>query len=155
VKLLPVKTSLAGLFLASALCWAGCSVADSVRERVAADNAPHIRIFAAEPRAAYAAAHAALDPMGFRLTHGGPAEGQMDALSSVMAGEAGEKARQVSLHAEFHAADGGTEVKVWLKEIIEDDSARLGMATTTPMRDTPLYEVFFHAIQANLTAPPR
>ena len=150
-----VKTPLASLFLATALLLAGCSVADSVRERVAADNTPRTRTFAAEPRATYAAAHAALDPMGFRFTHGGPAEGQMDALSSVMAGEAGEKARQVSLHAEFHSADGGTEVKVWLKEIIEDDSSHLGMATTTPMRDTPLYEVFFHAIQSNLTAPPR
>jgi hypothetical protein len=150
-----VKISLTGFLLASALLLAGCSVADSVRDRVAADHAPHARVFAAEPRAAYAAAHAALDPMGFRLTHGGPAEGQMEALSSVMAGEAGEKARQVSLRAEFHAADGGTEVQVWLKEIIEDDSARLGMATTTTMRDTPLYEVFFHAIQANLTTPPR
>ena len=149
------KTPLASLFLATALLLAGCSVADSVRERVAADNTPRTRPSPPSREPTYAAAHAALDPMGFRFTHGGPAEGQMDALSSVMAGEAGEKARQVSLHAEFHSADGGTEVKVWLKEIIEDDSSHLGMATTTPMRDTPLYEVFFHAIQSNLTAPPR
>ncbi len=150
-----MRTSFSGILFAAALLLAGCAVADSVRERMAADNAPRTRTFPAEPRATYAAAHAALDPMGFRFTHGGPAEGQMDALSSVMAGEAGEKARQVSLHADFHAADGGTEVKIWLKEIIEDDSAHLGMATSTTMRDTPLYEVFFHAIQSNLTAPPR
>jgi hypothetical protein len=149
-----VKTSLSGLLLAGALLLGGCAVADSVRERVAEDHAPHTRIFAAEPRATYAAAHAALEPLGFNFTHGGPAEGRMDALSSVMPGEAGENARQVSLHAEFHSAEGGTEVKVTLKEIIEDDSAHLGMATTTGLRDTPLYEVFFHAIQANLTAPP-
>jgi hypothetical protein len=150
-----VKISLGGLLLAGALLLGGCAVADSVRERVAADHAPHTRVFAADPRAAYAAAHAALDPMGFRFTHGGPAEGLMDALSAVMPGEAGENARQVSLHAEFHAAEGGTEVRVTLKEIIEDDADRLGMATTTGLRDTPLYEVFFHAIQANLTGPPR
>ena len=150
-----MKTSLAGLLLAGALLLGGCAAADSIRESVAQDHAPHVRVFAAEPRATYAAAHAALEPMGFRFVHGGPAEGQLDALSAVMPGEAGENARQVSLHAEFHAAEGGTEVKLTLKEIIEDDSARLGMATTTRLRDTPLYEVFFHAIQANLTAPPQ
>ena len=46
--------------------------------------------------------------------------------------------------------EGGTEVRLTLKEIIEDSSEHLGMATTSPLRDTPLYEVFFHAIQANL-----
>lgn len=149
----PVKTSLSGLLLAGALLLGGCAVADSVRDQVAKDHAPHTRIFAAEPRATYAAAHAALEPLGFKFTHGGPAEGRMDALSAVMPGEAGENARQVSLHAEFHSAEGGTEVDLTLKEIIEDDSAHLGMATTTSLHDTPLYEVFFHAIQTNLTAP--
>jgi hypothetical protein len=149
-----VKTSLSAALLAAALLLGGCAVVDSMHERIEADNAPHARTFAAEPRPTYEAARAALDPMGFHLTRGGPAEGQMDALSAVMPGEAGENARQVSLHAEFHSAEGGTEVKVKLKEIIEDDSARLGTATSTSMRDTPLYEVFFHAIQQNLTAPP-
>jgi len=150
-----VKPSIFALLLASGPLLAGCSVATSLRERAAVDRAPHARVFAADPRPTFEAGRAALDPMGFRLTHGGAAEGQMDALSAVMPGEAGENARQVSLHAEFHSAEGGTEVKVTLKEIIEDDSAHLGMATSSTMRDTPLYEVFFHAIQANLTAPPR
>jgi hypothetical protein len=150
-----VKTSLTGFLLAAALALGGCAVADSVRERVAAESSPHARVFASDPRTTYAAARAALDPMGFTFTRGGPAEGRMEALSAVLPGEAGENARQVSLQAEFHSAEGGTEVRVTLKEIIEDDAARLGMATTTGLRDTPLYEVFFHAIQANLTAPPR
>jgi hypothetical protein len=88
--------------------------------------------------------------MGYTFSRGGPAEGWLDALGPVLPGDAGENARQISLHAEFHAAEGGTEVALNLKEIIEDSSAHLGMATTTPLRDTPLYEVFFHAIQANL-----
>lgn len=149
-----MKTTLSGLALAGVLFLAGCAVTDSVRDRIAANNAPHVRVFASDPRPTYAAALASLDPMGFRLTHGGPAEGQMDALSAVMPGEPGENAEQISLHAEFHSADGGTEVKVTLKDIVEDDSNHLGMATSTHMRDTPLYEVFFHAIQQNLTAPP-
>jgi hypothetical protein len=150
-----VKASLAGLVCAGALLLSGCNVVDSVHDRVAAENAPRVQVFAADPRTTYAAAHAALDPLGFHFTHGGPAEGRMDALSAVMPGDPGENAQQISLHAEFHSTDGGTEVKVNLKEIIEDDSAHLGMATTTHLRDTPLYEVFFHAIQQNLTAPAR
>jgi serine/threonine protein kinase len=49
--------------------------------------------------------------------------------------------------------DGGTEVTVVLKEIVEADSAdHAGVATETPLRDTPLYDNFLRAIQKALDA---
>jgi hypothetical protein len=49
--------------------------------------------------------------------------------------------------------DGGTELSLLLKELIEADSARkAGQATATPMNDTPLYEVFFRTVQQALDA---
>ncbi len=145
-----MKTRFPALGLLGVLLLGGCAVTDSVRERIAADSPAHTRIFATEPRAAYAAMRASLTGMGYTFSRGGPAEGWLDALGPVLPGDAGENARQISLHAEFRAAEGGTEVALSLKEIIEDSSAHLGMATTTPLRDTPLYEVFFRAIQAHL-----
>jgi hypothetical protein len=145
-----VKTRLSGLLLWGALLLGGCAMTDSVRDRVADDSPAHSHVFAAEPRAAYASLRLALNEMGYKFSRGGPAEGWLDALSPILPGDAGENARQVSLHAEFQAVEGGTEVRLTLKEIIEDSSEHLGMATTTPLRDTPLYEVFFHAIQADL-----
>jgi hypothetical protein len=54
------------------------------------------------------------------------------------------------------AAESGTEVEVSLIEVIEEDTANQpGMATQTPLRDTPLYEVFFRDVQTALTAPPK
>ncbi len=140
------------LLLVAALLLSGCGTVDSLRQRVTEDAPPHVRVFPADPRATFAAARAALDSIGYTFVRGGPAQGRMEALSAILPGEAGENARQISLSAQFRAAEGGTEVGVVLKEIVEDDSARLGVATTAPLRDTPLYEVFFRAIQANL--PP-
>jgi hypothetical protein len=93
---------------------------------------------------------AALDQFDFRFTHGGPAEGHLEAISSITHDSDG--ARQVSLVAEFRLANGGgTEIAVRMKEILEADSdAHLGQGTETPLRDTPLYEVFFHNIGQQL-----
>ena len=55
------------------------------------------------------------------------------------------------------ALDGGTEVRVTLEEIIEADSRRrAGQGTSTPLRDTPLYEVLFRNVQQALDSqkPP-
>jgi hypothetical protein len=142
------------LSLLAVVLLAGCDTVESVRDRVTQGAPPQERTFAAEPRAAYAAAQAALRSLGFTQTHGGPAEGTLDALSAIQPGDNPGGARQVSLHAEFRAVDGGTAVDVLMKEIIEDDSEHHpGMATTTTLRDTPMYEVFFHALQAGLPPP--
>jgi hypothetical protein len=88
--------------------------------------------------------------MDFRFIHGGPAEGEMAALSSIQHESDGD--RQVSLAAEFRVANGGgTEVTVRMKEVVETDpDAHLGQGVESPLRDTPLYAVFFHAIDQQL-----
>jgi hypothetical protein len=58
---------------------------------------------------------------------------------------------KVHLHP---AGDSGTEVVVSLTEMIEEPTPNEpAMATQTPLRDTPQYEVFFRDVQAALTAP--
>ncbi len=53
-------------------------------------------------------------------------------------------------------ATSGTEMTVSFTEIIEADSANHpGMATQTPLKDTPLYEDFFRDVQRALEAPPK
>ena len=57
---------------------------------------------------------------------------------------------KVRLHA---ALEGGTEVSVVLTEIIEADSSqRAGQGTSTPLIDTPQYEVFFRQVQQAIDA---
>ena len=137
---------------------AGCdsisNVADRVRDKIAARDAPRVRDYAAPPRATYEAVRIAAEEMGFRFLRGGPAQGEFDAVSGVGQGDAPNSARQISMKVRLHAAsDGGTEVTVVLKEIVEADSANhAGVATETPLRDTPLYDSYLRAIQKALDA---
>jgi hypothetical protein len=143
----------------AAVCFlCGCdsisNVADSVREKLAARDEPRVRDYAAPSRATYEAVRVAADQMGFRFLRGGPAQGEFDAISGVGQGAVPNSARQISMKVRLHAAsDGGTEVTVVLKEIVEADSANhAGVATETPLRDTPLYDSFFRTIQKVLEA---
>lgn len=142
------------LFLPVVACLLVCGCA-SIRDKMIVSSPPRVRIVPAPPRVAYSAARAALDQMGFTYTHGGPAEGELEAMSQVGPGDTPGSSHQYSLKAEFRAVSGGTEVSVRMNEIIEDDTEhRPGMATTTPLRDTPLYEVFFRALTNALGSPP-
>ena len=75
--------------VASVLCLAlaGCeSVRDatsSVRETIAARTAPHTHVYTADSRIVYAATRSALDEMGYRFLRGGPAQGEIDAISGL------------------------------------------------------------------------
>jgi len=91
----------------------------------------------------------AVDQIGFRFERGGSATGNLEAISGLATGDDPGSTRQFSLKAKLSPTlDGGTEVRVWIKEIIEGDSEhQQGFATESPLRDTPLYEAFFHAIQ--------
>ncbi len=103
---------------------AGCdSVSEQIRAPFVAPQ-PKSRVFAADERATYAAARAALDEMGFGYVRGGPAQGVIEALSSVQTG--GEASmnggRQLQLEAHFSpAADGGTQVDVVMHELVQSD----------------------------------
>jgi hypothetical protein len=142
-----------GLFC---LVLSGCdSVSEQIRAPFVAPQ-PKSHVFAADERATYAAAHAALDDLGFGFARGGPAQGVIEALGSVQTG--GEAslngARQLQLEAHFSpAADGGTQVDVVMHELVQSDlNQHPGMGTSTLLRDSPVYEEFFAAIGRHLAA---
>ncbi len=117
---------------------------------------PKSHVFTADERATYAAARGALDDLGYGFARGGPAQGVIEALSSVQTG--GETslngARQLQLKAHFSStADGGTQVDVLLYELVQSDlNQHPGMGTSTLLRDSPVYEEFFGAIGRHLAA---
>lgn len=151
------------LVLALVLCClaaGGCeSLSDatsSVREKFAARNEPRTKTFSAPPRVVFDAVRAAADHMGYRMTRGGPAQGEYEGVSGVGPGESVGSARQVGIKVRLHGTlDGtGTDVSVRFTEIVESNSSGRGLATEATMRDTPLYEVFFRNVQQTLGARP-
>lgn len=152
MKILPIAAA-----CCAALLVAGCEssdFSDSVRSALTEREAPRSRVFQAGQRATYEAARAAADEMGYTFVRGGPAEGRLDALSGISGGEDAGSSRQVSLKVRLDVApESGTEVTVAFAEILEANSAgQPGMATETPLKDTPLYEVFFRNLQKALQA---
>jgi hypothetical protein len=154
-----MKTFFAAAMLALALAFTGCEslsdARDSIREKLVARDQPQVRVFPdAALRSVYEATRVAIGQMDFRFLRGGAAQGELDAISGVSSGDTPNSAHQISLKVRLHTTpDGGTEAKVWLKEIIEADSAnRAGTATETPLRDTPLYDTFFRNLQKAIDA---
>lgn len=149
------------LFAAAAVALAltGCeSISDAtstVRGKFADRAAPHTKSFPAAQRAVYDAVRVSAQQMGYRFVRGGPAQGEFEAVSGVRGGEQVGSARQLSLKVKLERAlEGGTDVAVRITEIIEADSSnRAGVATETPLRDTPQYEVFFRGVEQALKAP--
>ena len=143
----------------SALLLTGCeSISDattSVREKIAAREAPKSKTYPADTRTTYDAVKTATTQMGYRFIRGGPAQGEYEAVSGVGAGERIGTARQLSLKVKLERSlDGGTVVSARITEILEADSSnRAGMATETPLRDTPQYEVFFERVGQVLGKP--
>jgi hypothetical protein len=140
----------------SALLW-GCNsdVKDEVRSALGPREAPRSQVFQADRRAAYDAVKAAVDAMDFRFVRGGPAAGELQAMSGVASGDEPNSARQIVMKVRLSpAGDAGTQVEVSLIETLEANSpGPQGMATQTPLRDTPLYNVFFRDVQKALDAP--
>lgn len=151
MKSLPFLCAVGAVFLA------GCeSAVDDVRSRFPGDAPTASRTFPADEAAVYKAARAALGQIGFRFTHGGQKQGEVDGVSEVGPGDAQGSSHQFTLKAHLNPTlDGtGTEVDIQLTEIIEDDTDRHpGMGTESPLRDTSLAEVFFRNLQQNLVIP--
>lgn len=130
----------------------GCeSISDTtsaVRQRVAAREPAKSRTFAGDTRTTYEAVKTAATQMGYRFVRGGAAQGEFEAVTGVGTGETSGSSRQLSMKVKLERAlEGGTTVSVRITEIIEADSSnRAGMATETPLRDTPQYEVLFHRV---------
>src|SRR5205823_3015086 len=109
--------------------------------------------YATPSRTAYEAVRLAANQMGYRILRGGAAQGELEAVSGLASNDSLKGARQIAMKVKLHAAtDTTTDVTVHLTEIIESDAsaARPGLATETPLRDTPQYEVFFRDVQQAL-----
>jgi hypothetical protein len=141
---------LAAVVLAGPGCESGPKLPAAFRERISPTYRPHS--VSAEQKTAYEAARAALRKVNFKFMSGGAAQGKLEALSVLQTGEGPRAARQISLSVKLApGADGGTQVSALFSEIREDEfSKREGMGTSTPMHDTPLYEVFFRYLDEAL-----
>ncbi|ATC62492.1 hypothetical protein CMV30_00040 [Nibricoccus aquaticus] len=144
---------LAAIVLAVTGCESGSRFQTAFRERISPTFRPHV--VKAEQKPAYEAARVAMKKMNFTFTSGGAAQGKMEAISALQTGEGPRAARQVSLSVKLApAANGGTEVSAMFFEILENEfSKRDGSGTSTPMPDSPLYEVFFRHLDAALAQP--
>ena len=144
------------LCLALAGCESVQDVTSSVRERLAARTAPHTHMFAAESRVVYAATRSAIDAMGFSFVRGGPAQGEIDAVSDLSTDNSLRTTRQISMKIRLVPVPGGTEARVTLTEVVEDDFNKgAGHDTESPLRDTPQYEVLFRHIEQALATLPK
>jgi hypothetical protein len=153
-----MKPPLALLALLSLALFSGCaSLSDattSVREKLAAREQPRTHLYQAPQRATFEAARVAVEQMGFRIVRGGAAQGELDAVSGLSSSDTLRGSRQITLKLRLQSTlDGGTEAALRLTEVIEGDSrGRAGQGTATPLRDTPLYEVFFRNVQVAIDA---
>lgn len=153
MKLLEI--SLLGCLLVIVGGCASVSERPTIREQITQRDELRTKTFAAAPRLVYEGVRSAAGQMGYRFVRGGPAQGEFDAVSEIGQGEGARGSRQVTMKVRLRPTlDGrGTEVSVRLTEVIEADStSRGGMATETPLRDTPQYEVFFRRIEQALGA---
>ncbi|HWA11096.1 MAG TPA: hypothetical protein VG838_16765 [Opitutaceae bacterium] len=154
MKTLPLLLAGCGLLLAGCESFSGAS--DNFKAKLAIRDQPHIRTFDGDVRASYEAARTAVDQMDFHFQRGGPAQGELEAISTVGAGESLRQARQIVMTVRFTAGTtpaGGTDVQVWLREIRESDAGTSGATTESPLRDSALYETFFRNLQHNLSPP--
>lgn len=151
-SLLVLSAALACVALTS--CQSISDTASDVRDRIAERNAPKTQRYAAPQRTVYEAVRTAAEKMGYRILRGGAAQGELDAVSGLSSGDSLRSSRQLSMKVRLEpTSDDATVVEIRLTEIIEDDSSnRSGIATETPLRDTPQYEVFFRSVQQALDA---
>ncbi|HEY1763665.1 MAG TPA: hypothetical protein VGF85_02000 [Opitutaceae bacterium] len=152
-----MKPLTALVVLASAVLLAACNsgVEDSVRSALAPREAFRSRVFQGDQKAVYEAARMAGDSMGYHYVKGGPAQGELTEMTGITEGEEVGSSRQIVLRAHLEPdVEGSTSISVTFNEILEPASTgQPGFATETPMRDTPLYEVFFRKVQDALLNP--
>jgi len=134
---------------------AGCASIESVRSTVQErieGVPPKVRLVQGEQHQVYEAARRAMDKLGYEQTSGGPAQGRLEGLSHIGAGDNFRSSRQRSISVHLLPREGGAiEVQVQLKEIIEDSYDKLANpATETPLRDSAGYDAFFEELERQL-----
>jgi hypothetical protein len=129
------------------------SVATPFRERFTGPTY-RTRLVNADQRKTYEAAKRALNEIGFRFVRGGPAQGVLTGISGVSSSSDLRSSRQLEVSVKLAERSGGTEVAVLFSEITDEQfGGREGMGTSAPLRDTPLYEVYFRHIEQQVNAP--
>ena len=95
--------------------------------------------------------------LGFRIVRGGAAQGILEAVSGVQAEDSLHSSRQVTAKVRLSKAlEGGTELRVQMTEVLEDESTGgAGMGTQTPLRGTSLYAVFLRGVSQALGLPQK
>lgn len=140
-----------------ALGFAGCeTVRNDVREHFAAPQY-QAKVINVDQHKAYEAARAALAKMNYTFERGGPAQGKIHAVGPIDTRVSGPgTARQLWFDAKFSPAlEGGTKIEVLFSQLIEDDfNKRPGQGSLTPLRDSPMYEVFFGYVDEALKVKP-
>jgi hypothetical protein len=153
-----VKIPYLFLLVSLALGFAGCeTVRNDVRDRFATPQY-QVKVVNVDARKAYDVARAALKKMNYTFERGGPAQGVIHAFGPLDASIAGSPgtARQVLFDAKISVAiEGGSKIEVLFSRMVEDDfNKRPGQGTLLPLRDSPLYEVFFSYVDEALKAQP-
>ncbi len=131
-----------------ALIFAGC---ETVGERMRDKFGPapsRVQLYEADQSRTYEAATAVVGQLGFRVLRGGAAQGRIDAVSALRTDDAFRGSRQLDMKIRLNPTlDGGTEVRVTLTELIQDDyNKSSGMGMAVPLRDMPVYAVFFRRL---------
>src|SRR5476651_1222714 len=102
----PFLIALLGLSLTG--CDSLSDARDTLHEKFNAREEPRTRVFAADQRATYEAAKIAAEQLDFRFRRGGAAQGELEAVSSLTAGNSLATTRQLAMKVRFAAApDGG------------------------------------------------
>lgn len=137
--------------LAFILMLAGCESTGGFSERFRPAE-PVLRSYDQPPAQVFSAARKALDLMGFKITRASEASGRIEAVNAVRADAALRSSSQVSVKVELESTlEGGTEMRVWMNEIVEDNfTGAGGYGTRTPLRASPLYEVLFRETEKGL-----
>lgn len=144
------------LFLSLLIVLSGCkSVREEVRERISPQY--QMKVVKVDQRTAYEAARKALRNMDYTFERGGPAQGIIHAVGPMDTTPNGPgTARQYWFDAKFTPSteiEGATNVEILFSLLIEEDfNKRPGQGPLTPVRDSPLYEVFFNYLNQALAA---
>jgi hypothetical protein len=146
------KPRLFVLVVAISALLAGCesihSMRESVRQRIVGVP-PHVRVVPGNEKQVFAAARLAMAKLGYQTVRGGPAQGELEGLTRIGGGDDFRSSRQREITINLLPGEAGViEVRVWLKEIVENDFDRAANpATEMPVRDAAAYDAFFDELQ--------
>ncbi|HNW42778.1 MAG TPA: hypothetical protein PKN08_12820 [Opitutaceae bacterium] len=153
------KLSLCLVLVSGLALLSGCEslndATEDMRENLGVRNDPETHLVAAEPRAVYAAGRAAAEDMGFSFRRGGPAQGELEAISGIASDDSLRSTTQRRMKVRFVAHPYGTEIRFWLTEVREEESSsNRGLSTERALRHSSLASVFFQSVDTRLGIKP-